>query len=119
MLYSLDGVQVTSIPASRQADFAAWMQNLSPADYQRVRDAINAYADPRDVFVSSHIPGKDWIGTVYEPLYFACRQNQTHAGFFFGLIVWQTMIDREDEWYFKPGERDANDVLGMTYFRKR
>jgi hypothetical protein len=119
MLFNLDGVEIQDIPRTRSRDFAAWVQNLSPTDYQAVTDAINQYADTRDVFVSSHIPGKDWTGTVYEPLYHACRLDQQHAAYFFGLIVWKTRIGREDVWYFKPSDRDGDDVMGMTYFRKR
>jgi len=107
MLFNLDGVEIKDIPRSRRRDFAAWVQSLSPADYQAVADAISQHADTRDVFVSSHIPGKDWTGTVYESLYHACRLEQDHAAFFFGLIVWKTMIDREDGWYFKPSDRDG------------
>jgi hypothetical protein len=62
---------------------------------------------------------KDWIGTVYEPLYYARHQNQEHAGWFFGLIVWKALIERDDAWYFKPSDKDGDDVLGTTYFRKR
>ena len=59
MLYNIDDVEVKDIPWTRRASFAAWMQPLSPADYQAVVDAINQHADPRDFFVSSHIPGKN------------------------------------------------------------
>jgi hypothetical protein len=117
MLYDLSEKPMTGIPHRDEYDM--WMRNLSPVDHAAVVAAVNAHIDPLDWFVSSFVPGKDWTNTVYEPLYHACHQNMVYAGLFFGLIVWQAVIGRDDEWFFKPAERDFEDILGTTYFRKR
>lgn len=120
MLFSIDGKRITDIPRRRQQQFNMWCSNLADSDYNKVVEAINEYVDavPLDKpFVSSFIPGRDWMGTVYEPLYFACGQSEEQSGWFFGLIVWQVMIDRPEEWVFKISDKE-DDVLGTTYWRR-
>ena len=120
MLFSIDGKQITDIPRRRQREFNTWSRNLADSDYQAAKEAINKYVDavlPDKPFVSSFIPGSDWTDTVYQPLYIACGQSVEQAGWFFGLIVWQVMIDREEEWVFKPADKE-DDILGTTYWRR-
>ena len=120
MLYSIDDKQITNIPRRRQEQFDAWRNNLTDSDYEAVVDAINEYVDAVEQdkpFVSSFIPGSDWTDTVYQPLYIACNRSVEQSGWFFGLIVWQVMIDHEQEWVFKPADSD-DDVLGTTYWRR-
>ena len=120
MLYSLDDKEITDIPKRRQREFNMWRSNLPDSDYEAVVEAINEYINAVDSdkpFVSSFIPGSDWTGTVYEPLYIACGRSVEQAGWFFGLIVWQVMIDHPEEWVFKPADKDG-DILGTTYWRK-
>jgi|SRR5579872_1421214 len=119
MLYSLDGDEICELPKSRVEDFKRWMQRITQPHFDAVVDAINRYIDPLDYFIAGYIPGKDWTGTDFQPVYEACKQSEEQAGWFFGLIVWKTVIDRDDKWIFKPGDKDADDFHAMTYFRKR
>jgi len=122
MLFPIRGKQITDIPRRRQEQFNVWRSNLSDSDYEAVIEKINEYVDavpPDEPFVSSFIPGSDWTGTVYQPLYIACGQSVEQSGWFFGLIVWQVMIDHEEEWYFKLADKDSDDVLGARYWRKK
>jgi len=119
MLFTIEGKEIEGIPHRRQRDFNAWRRNLSDSDYQAAVDEIKKYVDavlPDKPFVSSFIPGSDWRGTVYDPLFIACGRSKEQAGWFFGLIVWQVIIDHEDEWMFKPADED-DDILGTTYWR--
>lgn len=119
MLYSLDGRRVTSLPKSRVKDFNEWMKALSVVDHTAVVAEINKYIDDnRTYFKSSFVPPKDWTKSVYLPLYYACKQSELHAGFFLGLIIWKTVIDRDDEWFFKPADKD-DDILGTDYFPRK
>ena len=120
MLFSIDDRPITGIPRRRQEQFNIWRGNISDSDYNEVVEAINEYVDavPLDKpFVSSFIPGRGWTGTVYEPLYFACGQSEEQSGWFFGLIVWQVMINRPEDWMFKLADKEGDDVLGTTYWR--
>ena len=121
MLFSIDSNEpIRSIPRRRQEQFNIWRRALDNSDYEAVVEAINEYVNavPQDKpFVSSYIPGHDWTDTVYEPLYIACGRSIEQSGWFFGLIVWQVMIDHEEEWVFKLADKE-DDVLGTTYWRR-
>lgn len=88
MLYSIDtGKYVEKLP--HKNDFDQWMKNLSATDYQKIAIALNAKVDMSDINTSSWIPGNDWTGTIYEPLYHACGNNKEASGKFFGLILFK------------------------------
>jgi len=66
----------------------------------------------------AHIPGEDWTMKVWAPIYHACRCSEENAGYFFGLIVWEFLVqDKNRCWMFKPAAKDEEDVLGMTYWK--
>lgn len=116
MLVSADtGKKVTKIPHKREFDH--WKQNISDADYQKVVDEINRKVDANQVNTAGWMPGSDWTGTVYEPLYKACGCNKECAGMFFGLIVFETLMNRTDKkWGFGRYEMDGKAIKSMTYF---
>ena len=94
---------------------------LSNDEYQAMVDELNriiqkSIDDNSDIVVSSFIPGSDWSGTVWEPIYTkACGFDFDHAAQFFGLLVCQVLIDREETWYFIK-----QDVArSMIYFRSQ
>jgi len=37
--------------------------------------------------------------------------------FFYGLIVWNVMMNRSETWSFGRYPKNDGDVIGMTYFR--
>lgn len=116
MLYSIDtGKYVTSVP--HKADFDKWMKKLSDEDYQSIADALNDKIDESDINTAGWLPGHDWTGTVFQPIYEACVQNQTQSGMFFGLIVFDLLMKREDKtWEFGRFEKDGKKIASMTYF---
>ncbi len=92
---------------------------LSDDEYQAMIDELNRIVqnsidDNSDIVVSSFIPGSDWSGTVWDPIYTkACGFDFDYSAQFFGLLVCQVLIDREETWYFIK-----QDVArGMIYFR--
>jgi hypothetical protein len=117
-LFSIDEKQVKSLPKARKVQFNRWRQKTSDADYELAVKGIARRCDDREFVVSSFLPGKDWSENEFQPLFLACGRNEEHAGWYFGLIVWQYMIDDpERNWYFlKPGDED--DVKGMRYFTR-
>lgn len=92
---------------------------LSDDEYQAMIDELNRVVqeklDNKDkVVVSSFIPGSDWSNTVWDPIYTkACGFDFDHSAQFFGLLMCQVLIDRDETWYFIK-----QDVArGMIYFR--
>lgn len=116
VLYSIDsGKYVTSVPHKKE--FEKWMKNLSIADYSKIEDTLNAKIDQNDINTAGWLPGHDWTGTVFEPIYNACGKNVTQAGMFFGLIVFELLMNRQDRvWGFGRFEKDGKQITSMTYF---
>lgn len=116
MLISIDtGAKVTKMP--HQSDFNRWRKNISDDNYAKVEEAINELVDANDINTAGWMPGSDWTGTPYDPLYDACGKNPVQAGMFFGLIVFKILMEREDHvWGFGRFEKDGVPIRSMTYF---
>lgn len=116
MLYSIDSDKyINQVPHKK--DFNKWMKNLSTSDYQAIVDALNKKIDESNIVTAGWLPGHDWTGTVYEPIYEACSKNQIQSGMFFGLIVFDLLMKRKDKtWGFGRFEKDGKQIASMTYF---
>ncbi len=119
MLYTVpDMKRIEGVPHG--AEYRAWRAALDRIDsraYHRIHAELDSRFDEREVDTSSWIPGSDWTGTVWEPIYHACGEDPVGAGLFFGLLVWQVVMDREDCWSFGRYEKEGIPIRGMTYFR--
>ncbi|OXS26594.1 MAG: hypothetical protein BI182_02485 [Acetobacterium sp. MES1] len=115
MLYSIEaGKYIKSVP--HEKEYQKWRKKLSDDDYQKVINELNNRIDGSDINTSSWIPGSHWEGTVYEPLFKACNCNVTQSGLFFGLILFELMIERKDVWGFGRYEKGGIPIKGITYF---
>ncbi|ROR28109.1 hypothetical protein EDD66_10547 [Mobilisporobacter senegalensis] len=116
MLYSIDsGKYVEKLPHKKEFD--GWMKNLPASDYQNIINALSQKIDSSDINTSSWIPGNDWSGTVYQSLYHACGNNKDASGLFFGLILFDLLMRREDAvWGFGRFEKNGVPIHGTTYF---
>lgn len=102
------------------AEYRSWreaLDRIDPHAYERVHDELDHRFDVREVDTSSWIPGSDWTGTPFQPIFHACGEDETAAALFFGLLVWQVVMDREDCWSFGRYEKEGIPIKGMTYFR--
>jgi hypothetical protein len=106
MLFDLDGNEITHMVYKE--DYDRWRGNLADSDYRRIIEEIHHYMDGCDYFKSSHIPGYDWTGTPYEPIYYAVREHWDNARKFFGLLVWEAVQEHEAEWVLRPKDHDAD-----------
>ena len=117
MLISMDsGKLVTRIP--HRAEYEAWISRLSEQELDAIRQELNSRIAGGEVHTSSWIPGGDWTGTVFQPIYEkACRRDPDAAGRCFGLILWVVMMDHPDKWGYGRYEKDGVPIEGLTYFR--
>jgi hypothetical protein len=93
------------------------LDSFDPDAYDVIHDDLDKRFSGKEVDTSSWIPGSDWTGTPFDPIWHACRHNDVTAALFFGLIVWQVVMDREDCWSFGKYEKDGIPIKGTTYFR--
>src|SRR5689334_13837364 len=100
--------------------FRQLMANMAPADFQRIVDTLNEHINTNgrgEIITTSWIPGADWTGKPYEPIYFAAGQDWQSARFFFGMIVWRVMMERPELWSFGRYPKNPGEIIGLTYFR--
>jgi hypothetical protein len=117
VLYSADNqTYITKIPHRREYDI--WRLRLSDAQFQAIYDDLHSRVDGSEIETSSWIPGADWSGTVFEPIYnTACQYDEAAAARFFGLMLWQVIMEHEQVWAFGRYEKDGVPIEGLTYFR--
>ncbi len=116
MLFNLDNDPMNTLPHADE--YRLWRSNISDDDYDWIVTEINTFVDNQQSFVSSYLPSQLWGNSPCQPLLNACGQSREQAGLFFGLIVWEAIKARSDDWYFKPNEREDRDVMGKVYWRK-
>lgn len=99
-------------------DYRTWVGRLSPDEIEAIRDELNGKVEGDEVHTSSWMPGSDWTGTVFMPIYEkACRYDEEAAARCFGIMLWEVLRERDDYWGFGRYEKDGVPIEGMTYFR--
>lgn len=117
MLFSIDRNEpITAIPY--QKDYTRWRNRLTDAEYQAIERELLNRIDGAEIHTSSWIPGNDWSGTVYDPIYQqACHQDAIESGKCFGLFLWVVLMKHPDTWAFGRYEKNGVPIHGLTYFR--
>lgn len=121
MLYAPESDEaVSDIP--HESSFHRWRNRITDAEWTAITTAFgeilkNLKTD-QQILTSSWIPGSDWTGTPYEPIYEKCaQQNEAEAGKCFGLFLWVYLMEHPDRWIFLKCEKDGEPISGYTYFR--
>jgi len=119
MLYSIESdALITDIPYRNKFD--VYRGRLTDSQYAAICDELNRRIDEGggEVATAGWLPGADWSGTVFDPIYeVACRHDFEESGKFFGLIVWDVMMRREEDWASGKFEKDGVPIQSRTYFR--
>lgn len=135
MLRYYDDVrEILDVGPTRRDEFGYWQRLLAGADPNAeacIRTAINEYVEGKIArhgwtsecwFCSSFIPGPDWRGTSFQPIYEAMRERYgeepawNQSRLFFGLLVKDVMVRRPEHWlcYKVPEKEEAEK--GTNYF---
>lgn len=115
MLYSLDTSDyISDVPHRRE--YELWRSMVPSKQFQEICDHLDSLVAGNEIHTSSWIPGSDWTGTIYQPLYDAL-QDERQAAMFFGLILWDVIMRRPDVWAFGRYEKNGIPIEGMTYFK--
>ena len=109
--------KISRVPHPQQ--FRHWIGRLPTPAYDRLSLDLRRRFDASEIHTSSWIPGHDWRGTVFEPLYEACARDEASAAQFFGLILWALLMEDYRSWAFGRYEKDGAPIAGLTYFRIR
>ncbi|MEX1027250.1 MAG: hypothetical protein WD049_04485 [Candidatus Paceibacterota bacterium] len=120
MLYKIqsNGQLKPVVKIPHEPQFLEWCDRLTHEEFDAIYDHLFALIDGAEIRTSSWIPGSRWYGTVFWPIYeTACNQDSGAAAKFFGLILWQVVMEHPDKWSFGRYELDDTPIEGMTYFR--
>lgn len=100
-------------------------KNMTQGEYDAIMKALAiefdkaAAKNENRCVVSSWVPGSDWTGTVYEPIYNACDKEEyptESAKYMFGNMVWRAAIAHRETWIFVKPPKDDDGPLGIKYF---
>ncbi|GJQ61155.1 MAG: hypothetical protein SCALA702_02080 [Melioribacteraceae bacterium] len=119
MLFEIEtGKRVNIMYHSKE--FELWKNRLSKKEFDDIIENLESMIDRDEIHTSSWMPGSNWEGTVYEPIYTkSCNEDKNLSGLCFGLFVWYVFLNRQDEWYFGKFNKNGFPINGMTYFRKK
>lgn len=120
MIFKIDNkgnlIQINHIP--HEDEFNLWRNRLTGDEYNAIIDTLNRRIDSSQIETAGWIPGNNWAGTVYEPIYTkACNYDEDQSGLCFGLFVWVVFLYREDAWSFGKYEVNNIPIRSLTYFR--
>lgn len=94
------------------------LQRLSPAELAAIRNALDARIAGSRIETSSWIPGADWRGTPYQPIYErGARFDPTLAALMFGLMVWEAFERHGDDWYTERFSMGGDEDRFRVYFK--
>ena len=117
MLWSIDSnEEITGIPYRK--DYDRWRSGISDDEHRAIIDDLAGRIHGTEVQTSSWIPGDDWTDTVFDPIYSkACGNDPVASAKFFGLLLWEVMLNDDAYWAFGRYEKDGIPIEGLTYFK--
>ncbi|MBI3747607.1 MAG: hypothetical protein HY262_01970 [Chloroflexi bacterium] len=112
------GMAIEQVPFRREFDVLR--SRLSSADFGAMVARINELIDASgaEIATAGWLPGSDWTGTPFEPIYaIAARQDYQRSAMFFGQLVWYVVMARPEPWGSGRYQVDGRDIGSRTYFR--
>ncbi len=119
MLIDIETGRVIEQVPFRQ-EFDLLRGRLSEADFEAMVARINDLIDASgaEIATAGWLPGSDWTGTPFEPIYaIAARQDYQRSALFFGQLVWYVVMTRPEPWGSGRYQVDGRDIGSRTYFR--
>lgn len=91
---------------------------LSAAELTAIRETLDRRIEGKRIETSAWIPGSDWRGTVYQPIYEkGARMNHDLSGLMFGLLVWEAFERHADDWYTERFSMGGEEDRFRVYFK--
>ena len=113
----MSGKEIHKIPYEQQ--FRAIEAKLAPTAFAAMVRRINELIDESgaEIATAGWLPGHDWTGTVFQPIFDAANCNRGVSARFFGQLVWYTVMHRSEAWASGRYEKDGAPIPSRTYFR--
>jgi hypothetical protein len=110
------GKEITKVPYARE--YEHFMSRMIATEIDAIKAALNEMIDGTEIQTAGWIPGNDWRGAPFQPIYEkAARHSYTTAAKCFGLMVWEVFMERPERWASGRFEKDGEEIGSRTYFR--
>lgn len=118
MIEMMTGKSVTKVPFAKE--YAAFLSRMTPTEIAAIKAELNSKIDGTEIQTAGWMPGNDWTGTVYQPIYeTAARRDSAAAARCFGLMVWEVFMERPDTWTSGRFENQGEPIGSRTYFQPK
>lgn len=112
----MTGQTIAHVPYA--SEYRKWMVRMTPTEIADIQAALNAKIDGTEIQTAGWMPGADWTGTAFQPIYEkAARYNADIAARCFGLMVWEVFMQRPEKWTSGRFEKDGEPIGSRTYFQ--
>lgn len=96
------------------------LNKMSEVQLSAARDALNDMIEGDEIHTAGWMPGSDWTGTPFQPIYeIAANRDYSMAAKLFGLLVFETFMNRDEKWYTLRAEKDGYPIGSRTYFKAK
>lgn len=112
----MTGKEVTRVPYERE--YRDYLSRMSVTEIEAIKSRLNELIDGGEIHTAGWMPGSDWTGTPFEPIYFkAARESYNASALCFGLMVWDVFMERSETWTSGRFEKNGEEIGCRTYFR--
>jgi hypothetical protein len=129
MLLDFDhgGRAISGVPFQPELGF--WKRRIGTLSISASKAEIHRMLGSGEVHTTSWMPGRDWTGTPFDPIYLALN-DEILAAKCFGLLVMECVLERSngvateigicsgpEDWGSGHYEKEGYPIKGRTYFR--
>ena len=112
------GKKITRVPFAEE--YRTFMSRLSREEIEAIKVALNDKISGSEIQTAGWIPGSNWEGTPFQPIYEkAAKRDFGAAARCFGLMVWEVFMERPEQWTSGRFEKDGQPIGSRTYFRPK
>ncbi len=114
----MTGKAIAQVPFEQE--YKQFMARLAPNEIVDILTLLNEKIDGDEIHTSGWMPGSDWRGTPFQPIYEkAARMNPDLAARCFGLMVWDVFMRRPEVWTSGRFEKNGEPIGSRTYFKPK
>ena len=114
----MTGKQITQVPYAK--GYQTFMSRMTAAEIAAIRHALDAMVQGTEIQTAGWMPGADWTGTPFQPIYEkAAHYDEGAAARCFGLMVWEVFMQRPEVWTSGRFEKDGEEIGSRTFFQPR
>ena len=118
LIEMMTGHAVTTVPYAKE--YSAFLAKMTSSEITAIIIELNSKIDGTEIQTAGWMPGNDWTGTVFQPIYEkAAKRDSSAAARSFGLMVWEVFMNRPEIWTSGRFENRGEPIGSRTYFQPK